>query len=108
MPMVTVKPFLLVKSKAPTHHPDPLTARFWDASSPYRSAEFWTLTFLMPMVTVEPFLPVKSKAPPRHPDPLTAHYPCQSAECWTLTFLMPMVTVEPFLPVEYETASSPS
>jgi hypothetical protein len=61
MPMVTVEPFLPVKLKASPHRPDPLTARYCDASSPCQSAEFWTLTFLMPMVTVEPFLPVKYK-----------------------------------------------
>jgi hypothetical protein len=58
MSMVTVEPFLLVKSKPPHHHPDPLTTRYWDAFSPFQSAEFCTLTFLMPMVTVEPILPV--------------------------------------------------
>ncbi len=83
--MVTVEPFLPVKSKAFPRRPDLLTERYWDASSPCQSAEFWTLTFLMPMVTVEPFLTVKSKASPQRPDPLGACYcdassPCQSAE----------------------------
>jgi hypothetical protein len=59
MPMVTVEPFLPVKSTASPYCPNPLTARYWDASSPCQSAEFRTLTFLMPMMTVEPFLTVK-------------------------------------------------